>query len=155
MRLTNGQKKGLHAAARQAGLDEAAYRLVLRNLAGVSSSTDARFTRISFITCMAFFEEAAGGTLRGCTPRYWQGEMESARPADGLLWRIRRDAKALGWDEADLDRFLASAKMSSGRHVSLAGAPAVWLVKVLQALKAMCGRQEAAANPGTPDKMPF
>jgi len=145
MRLTAGQKKGIHAAARQAGFDEAAYRLVLRNLAGVSSSLDARFTRISFITCMAFFEETAGGTLRGNTPRYWQREMEAARPADGLLWRIRSDAKALGWDEADLDRFLASAKMSSGRHASLADAPAVWLVKVLEALKAMRGRRKAAA----------
>lgn len=142
MRLTNGQKKALHAAAREAHLDDAGYRTALRNLAGVGSATDPRATREGFISVMAFFEHEAGGRLHGCDAGYWQKEMETARPADALLWRIRRDAAALGWAEADLDAFVAGPRMSGGRFARLADAPAPWLVKILEALKAMRGRQE-------------
>jgi len=141
--LTNGQKKALHAAAGQAGLDDAGYRTALRNFARVKTSTDARITRVGFISVMAYFEYEAGGRLKGCDAGYWQREMATARPADALLWRIRSDAKALGWTQADLDAFVAGPNMSGGRFTTLDETPAVWLVKVLEAMKAMRGRQRA------------
>lgn len=141
MRLTNGQKKALHAAAREAHLDDAGYRTALRNLAGVGSATDPRATREGFISVMAFFEHEAGGRLHGCDAGYWQKEMETARPADALLWRIRSDARALGWTAADLNAFLAGPRMSGGRFASIGSTPAVWLVKILEALKAMRARR--------------
>jgi len=146
VRLTNGQKKALHAAARQAGLDDAGYRTALRNFAGVRTAADPGVTRVGFISVMAFLEHTSGGRLTGCDAGYWQGEMATARPADALLWRIRRDAVALGWNEAHLNEFLASDRMSSGRFTRIEETPAVWLVKVLEALKAMRARHGVAAG---------
>jgi len=146
MRLTNGQKKALHAVARQAGLNNVAYRLVLRNLAGVDSAASPRWRREDFIMIMGLFEKGAGGQLKGNAPGYWRDELRLARPGDALRVRIRREAAAMGWTEGDLDRFVASNRMSSGQFASIDDAPAEWLVKVLEAVKAMKTREQGAGN---------
>jgi len=142
MRLSIGQKTGLHAAARQAGLNEDQYRLVLRRLAGVDSAADPKWRRRDFIACMAFFEAKAGGRLRGNTAGYWRDELRAARPGDALRHRVRREARRLGWTDADLNRFLASRRCSSGRFACIEDAPPEWLVRLLEALKAMAERRE-------------
>ena len=90
--LTNGQKKALHLAARAAGVDEPARRLIQRNVGGFHSAADRTATRQGYIAVMAFYERACGGQLEGFTKGYWTAEDERANPADALVFRIRREA---------------------------------------------------------------
>lgn len=135
--LTNGQKKALHCAAREAGLDREAYRLVIRNVGGFESAADKTAGRAGFIAVMAFFEARCGGRLRGRTQDYWAAENAKANPRDPLVYKIRQVAAALGMDAAALDDFLASPHCSSGLYATLDEAPARWLAKLLEGLKAI------------------
>jgi len=144
--LSNGQKRALHAAARQAGLTEAERRLVQRNVGGFHSAADRTATREGFIAVMAFLEARCGGRLNGCGEGYWRGQDAAANPLDRLRWRIRREAEARGWTEADAEAFLASRHMSGGACRLLAEAPAYWLTRLLQALIEMNRRAVGTAG---------
>jgi len=132
--LTNGQKKSLHSAARQAGFDDHARRMVQRNIGGFESASDPSVTREGFISCMAFFENHCGGQLRGCTPGYWTNEESRANPIDPLVHRINCEAQALDMSPRQLDEFVAGKHMTNGKYDTLAACPAYWLRRVLQAL---------------------
>ena len=66
MALTNNQKRAIHCAARQAGIDprkqEDTYRLVLWNVGGFRSAADRSARRNGYIAVMAFFEELKFGS---------------------------------------------------------------------------------------------
>lgn len=139
--LTNGQKKALHSAARQAGLSDEMRRSVQRRLGGFYSAADRTATRWGFLAVMAFLERQAGGRLRGNTAGYWQEACEKERPEDALRFKARALGAELGMDGGDLDRFLASDRVSGGRARDLASAPRWALRKLVEALKAMRERQ--------------
>ena len=143
--LTNGQKKALHCAARQAGLDRDAYKLVIRNVGGFASAADKTANRYGFLAAMAFFEARCGGCLRGNTPGYWAAENGKANPRDPLVYRIREVAGELGMNAAALDDFLAGPHCSSGLYASLDEAPTRWLAKLLEGLKAIHKKRTAAS----------
>jgi len=142
MALTNGQKRALHAAARQAGVTEMERRFIQRNLGGFHSAADRTATRLGFIRVMAHYEDACSGRLRGCTPRYWRSQADAARPGDALRFACRRQAEALGWPAERLDAFLAGPHMSGGRAASVAAAGPYWLHRLLDALNAMLARRQ-------------
>ena len=147
--LTNGQKKALHCAARQAGLDRDAYKLVIRNVGGFQSAADKTASREGFIAAMAFFEARSGGRLRGNTPGYWAAENDRANPRDPVIYRLRQLADSLGMDRRSLDDFLAGPHCSSGLYRSLDEAPVRSLVKLLEGLKAISHRRHQR-NPAAP-----
>ena len=140
MALTNGQKRALHAAARQAGVDEDQRRIIQRNVGGFYSAADKTASRQGFIAVMAFYERRCGGALEGNTAGYWQAENDKANPTDGLVFACRKIAGRLGLSNGQLDAFLAGRHMSCGACQSLEGAPAYWLRKLLEGLKAIEGR---------------
>ena len=145
MSLTNGQKRAIHCAAREAGIDsrtdEDSYRLVLWNVGGFHSAADRTASRQGFIAVMAFFEQRAGGGLTGCTFDYWADEDAKANPRDPIIYRIKRIAAGLGMDDQGIEDFMESRHMSSGAYRRLEDAPTRWLVKLLEALKAMQRRR--------------
>lgn len=146
MSLTNGQKRAIHAAARQARIDprrqEDRYRLVLRNVGGFHSAADRTATRYGFVCCMAFFEERAGGRLHGNTPGYWAEAEKAETPLDALRFKVGRLADDLGWSPTDVDSFLASDRLSRGVCRSVRTAPKAWLWRLVEALKAIKARRE-------------
>jgi len=146
MKLSRRQLAAIHRAAQAAGYDDARYRLVLQNLAGVRSAKDPRLSRAGFIRVMAFFEGESKGVLPGFTAGYWRDQDRGVDPAASLRVACRRAALALGWTDADLDAFLASARCSNGRFRALADAPAYWLSRALDALKAMAKRRDAVTQ---------
>lgn len=142
--LTAGQKKALHCAARQAGLDRDGYTMVIRNVGGFDSAADRTAGREGFIAAMAFFEARCGGRLAGNTPGYWAAEHARANPRDGLLYRIRQVAGALGMSPQALDEFLHGPHCSSGLYATLDEAPVRWLAKLLEGLKAIQRQRQPA-----------
>lgn len=148
MALTNGQKRAVHAAARQAGVNDDQRRVIQRNVGGFHSAADLTATRYGYVQVMAVLEEFAGGTLRGNTPGYWLAEARAAQPDDALRFAIRRQQRLLGWSDEQLDAFVASDHMSSGACASVGAAGRYWLHRLLDALKAMRSRQEM------PDRRP-
>ena len=139
--LTNGQKKALHSAARQIGLADELRRSVQRRLGGFYSAADRTATRHGFLAVMAFLEGQAGGRLRGNTHGYWQAAYEKEDPESALRYKARALGADLGMDPGDLDRFVASDRVSGGRAADLASAPRWALRKLVEALKAMRERQ--------------
>jgi len=134
MALTDGQKKALHSAARQAGFSDPDRRLVQQNIGGFYSAADRTASREGFIAVMAFYEGHCGGRLAGCTPGYWASEDAKANPTDSMVHRINCEAKALGMSPRQLDAFVAGSHMTNGKFDTLAACPAYWLRRVLQAL---------------------
>jgi hypothetical protein len=147
--LTNGQKKALHCAARQIGLADEMRRSVQRRLGGFYSAADKTATRWGFLAVMAFFETQAGGRLRGNTAGYWQRAYEKEDPESALRYKARALGADLGMDAGDLDRFVASDRVSGGRARGLATAPRWALRKLVEALKAMRERQSGVRNSET------
>jgi len=138
--LTNGQKKALHCAARRLDLPDDVRRMVQWNVGGFYSAADKTASRQGFIAAMAFYEARQDGWMPGYTPGYWGDEDAKANPADGLRYRCRRLAGELGMDSARLDAFIAGERMSRGGCDGIADAPAYWLRRCLEALKAMRAR---------------
>lgn len=144
--LTNGQKRALHVAAREAGLTEEERRIVQRTVGGFHSAADRTATRVGFIRVMAHYEELCGGRLSGKTRGYWASQSDRADPLDAMRYAIREQANLLGWRPEQVDRFLASDHMSSGRYRRVRDAPAYWLHRLLSALKVLVAREEVATQ---------
>ena len=144
MRLSNKQKMLLHVAAAQAGVSEDDRRMIQRNVGGFHSAADTTTTREGFIAVMAFYESRAGGALRGFTRGYWQGQDAQANPTDALVHRVRQEAYRMGMSDRQLDLFIAGPHMSGGACESVETAPAYWLRRCLEALKAIGARRIAA-----------
>lgn len=146
MALTNNQKRAIHCAARQAGIDprkqEDTYRLVLWNVGGFRSAADRSARRNGYIAVMAFFEERAGGQLKGASPGYWTDQDAKANPRDAIIYNIEQEAAALGMSREQCDGFLAGSHCSSGQYESLDEAPTRWLVKCLEGLKQIRKRRQ-------------
>jgi len=138
--LTNGQKKALHVAAKQAGVPEDMRRTIQHQIGGFHSAADRLASRYGFICCMAFYEDRAGGSLAGCTPGYWAGERERENPESAVRHAILAEMAALGWTRGQLDEWAGGPHMS-GAGGGLDGLSAYWLGRVLQGLKAMRARQ--------------
>jgi len=148
MSLAHGQIKALHVAARQVGLDEADRRLIQRNIGGFYSAADKTASRQGFIAVMAFLEKRAGGQLGRADSGYWEGENKKANPTDSLIHAIRTQALAMAWTDIDVDRFLASKHLTGGAFATVAEAPAYWLGRLLDALKAIAKRRAADKSRG-------
>lgn len=140
MELTSGQKQALHAAARQAGVDDNDRRMIMRNVGGFSSCADKTITRQGFIAVMAFLEKMADGQLKGSQRDYWLSQDRAANPTDALVHRLRKEAGYIMMDDAALNAFLASPKMSSGRYTDITQCPIYWLRRCIEAVKAMAKR---------------
>jgi len=150
MTLSNGQKKALHAAARELGMNDDERRTIQRGVGGFDSAASPKATRRGFIACMAFFEDhAAGKRICGFSQGYWAEQDREANPADALLWRCRNLASQMGWFEGDLDKFIAGEHMSNGAAPNLGLASAYWLGRTVSALQAMIGRKATKATKGT------
>jgi len=141
MNLSNKQKMLLHVAAAQAGVTEDQRRVIQRNVGGFHSAADRTCTREGFIAVMAFYEARCGGSLRSFSAGYWAGQDAKANPTDALVCRVRREAHGLGMNDQMLDLFIAGPHMSSGACESVATAPAYWLRRCLEALKAIARRR--------------
>jgi hypothetical protein len=98
---TKLQIKTAAIAARQAGLDDAARYLVLRQIPNAKydrtgkashdpSSTSKRLTNLDFEQYMAIVEAHAGGRLKDFPTGYWRGK------AGDELARMRHFALAIG-----------------------------------------------------------
>jgi hypothetical protein len=142
--LTIGQKKGLHSAARQAGYDDDARRMIQKNIGGFSSAADKTASREGYIAVMAFYEGHCNGQLNGCTPGYWASEDERANPTDAITHRINCEAQALDMSPQQLDQFVAGKHMTDGKFDTLAACSAYWLHRVLQALLEIRKRRRLA-----------
>lgn len=144
MSLTNGQKKALHAVARQAGLNDEQRRVLQKGIGGHVSAADRAWTRAEFIRVMAHYErEYCGGEIRGNMPRYWQDQLAALGPNDSLVWRIRQEAAGLPdpMTDAQVDAFLA--RMTGSEIAKVADANAYWLSRLIEGLKALRKRREA------------
>jgi len=138
MTLSIGQKRALHVAAREAGVeDDGQRRIIQYNLGGFSSAREPTAHREGFLAVMAFYERRAGGQLGHAAPGYWQYEDAKANPLDGLRHRARTLAGRLGLDDLSLDRFVSGRRMTNGLYQDLAECPAYWLRRVIEGLKAM------------------
>jgi hypothetical protein len=152
MSLTNGQKKALHSAARQAGLNDDQRRMIQKGIGGFDSAAAAGWGRDGFLRVMAHYEQQyCDGCLRGCTPHYWRDQARGARPADRLLFAIRREAAGLPepMTDSQVDAFLA--RMSGGKESDARASGVYWLSRLLDALKALGERRrrEVAAEIGS------
>ena len=140
--LTRKQKMLLHVAAKEAGVDEPARRVIQRNVGGFYSAADKTATHEGFAAVMAHYEHLAGKQLARFSAGYWRDADQANRrkaeggpaPTDRLKWRIAREAEAMGMTNDDVDRFLSSDKMSSGLFLTVADADAYWLNRLLQSL---------------------
>ncbi len=152
MKLSMKQIRMLHVIPRRLGLDDAARRMIQANVGGCASAADPAWTREGFIAVVAHYERAAGGQLAGFSAAYWADQDGTAGPGDSLRWRIRREAREIGLTDSQLESFLAGPHMTCGDHRRLDDAPAYWLARLLEGLKAMKrrhwtpGRQRAAGG---------
>ncbi len=135
--LTRKQKMMLHVVPARLGVDDVDRMVIQRNIGGFLSAADKTASHEGFAAVMAFYEGKAGGRLQGHTRGYWKAQHdrnETRGPNDRLLWRIRREAGPLGLGDGEINAFLASEHMSSGRHSDVNTASAYWLRRLLQAL---------------------
>ncbi|MBE3096981.1 MAG: hypothetical protein IMZ44_07605 [Planctomycetes bacterium] len=157
MKLSNRQKQSAVLAAKAAGLSTEHRHMVQASILGVESLT-ADVDRHKFIRLMAYFEEhtadevldggefaVGGGRCPGFSPGYWAAEAARSNPASAILYKVRAEGRRLGMGDEDLDRFLASDRCSSGRESRITQAPVGWLVRLLEALKAIRQREEVHA----------
>lgn len=145
MKLSRAQKTSAVLAAKAAGLSEEHRHMVQAAILGVESLT-ADVDRHKFIRLMAYHEAHANGRCPGFSAGYWAAEAARSSPASALLYKVRDEGRRLGMTDADLDRFLASDRCSSGRCASVASATVGWLVRLVEALKAMADRRQFDAD---------
>jgi len=143
MKLSPKQIRSLHWAARQAGYKSDAMRHSIQlNIGGTYSAADRTWTRQGFIAVMAFYEDACEGQLINSDPGYWRAESDKASPTDTLLYKVSQLRERLGWTAQRLDTFVASNHLTSGRYARVADAPAYWLRRLIEALKAILSRED-------------
>lgn len=140
--LTNGQKRALHAAAREAGIEEWARREIQQRIGGFYSAADRSASREGYIAVMAFYESRCGGRLSHSSPGYWAGEDARANPTDALAHKAVALARGLGLSPEQLDDWIAGPHMSSGAAPNVQDASAYWLRRAIEGLKAI-GRRRA------------
>lgn len=99
--ISKEQIKALRTCVSRAGLDEPAYRLMLRNLADVASCKD--LSQIGYEDCMAFLEDQGGSTeMRWRTIVATRGTLAGTRMVhkiNELFADYERLAEALGVPE--------------------------------------------------------
>lgn len=144
--LTNRQKMLLHRVPQALGVDDAQRRVIQRNVGGFHSAADTTASHEGFCAVMAFYEGRAGGTLDGFTAGYWQAahqrnEAGGGHSTERLARRIRLLAAEMGWTLGDAEALLVSDHCSSGQAKRLDEAPAYWLSRLLDAMKAIAARQ--------------
>lgn len=154
MKLSNKQKMLLHVVPAKLGITEAERRVIQRNVGGFHSAADKTCTREGFVKVMAFYESRSPERcLPGGTPGWWAAEKDKAAgPDDSLVRRCRQEAFKLGWSEQQMNLFLAGKHMSTGRYRSVDDATRYWLIRLLEAMKAIKKREGAAANSANPKK---
>jgi len=146
MRLSNKQKQALHSAARAAGVNDVSRRTIQWNVGGFYSAADATCSREGFIAVMAFYEtQYLQGCVPGFTAGYWARQDREANPTDAVLHRIEQLRAALGLPKDKLDEFIHGPHFTRGLYRGIDELPAVWLRKLLEALKAIARRKGAAA----------
>ena len=142
MKLSNKQKAMLHWVPAKLGISNTERRIIQRNVGGFYSAADKTCTREGFIAVMAFYESKfSDRRIPTFSVGYWDKENTKASADDTIIFRIRSEAAALGWTDVDVDLFLASKHCSSGLYKSIDEAPMYWLVRLLEALKAMHNRE--------------
>jgi len=148
MKLSNKQKMLLHTVPNGLGITNAERRVIQRNVGGFYSAADKTCTREGFVAVMAFYESRAPGhCLPGGTPDWWAGEAEKTPgPNDSLIRRVRQEAFKIGWTEQQTMLFLCGKHMSNTVYQSINDAPKYWLIRLMEAIKAIRKREGFAAN---------
>ncbi len=138
----------LHTVPAGLGITEAERRIIQRNVGGFFSAADKTCTREGFVAVMAFYESRApGNCLPGGTPGWWAAQVEkNSEPNDSLIRRIRQEAFKMGWSEQQIVLFLSGKHMSNTSYPSINDAPRYWLIRLLEAIKAIRKREGSAAN---------
>jgi len=138
--MTNQQLTLIHAARRQLGLDEADYREILANIAGVKSSKD--LTNKSFEDVMAHLEHRGFRHL-GQPADYWRSKtFRRGIDADARqLHKIAELAAAVdNYDMAGLIRRVTKGRCGRPEDCNFKEANAV-----IEMLKSISRRQEQEA----------
>lgn len=147
MELSRKQKMLLHTAATAAGFtDDEQRRVVQYNVGGAWSARDRTWTRQGFVAVMAFYEQRCGGRLDGFTAGYWGGEDLAANDTASMLHRVGELAAELSLAPDKLDEFIAGDHFTRGQYQHVGDLPAVWLRKLIEALKAISRRRNGTAK---------
>ncbi len=148
MKLSNKQKMLLHTVPAGLGITEAERRIIQRNVGGFFSAADKTCTRAGFVAVMAFYESRAPGRcLPGGTPDWWAAEAEKTPgPNDSLIRKVRAEAFKLGWTEQQIMPFLCGKHMSNTAYQSINDAPRYWLIRLLEAIKAIRKREGSTVD---------
>jgi hypothetical protein len=132
---TANQLKLIHIAARQLDLDDADYRLVLRNVAKVESAKE--LDNVSFEDVMACFE-GAGFRMPKEAEDYWRNKvaLRSRFATSREVFEIRRLAEKVMYDLPGLCR-----KFSAGRTWEPSKLSRDEASKLIEMLKACATRE--------------
>ena len=144
------EMKLIHVAYRQAGLDEAQYRMVLRNVAGVDSAKS--LSQVDLENVMAVFED--GGFRHAGKPADCWRAVVARRGSwcgERQVYLIEELAKEQPYDLAGMCRRFSGDRASRPDKLYPREAS-----KLIEALKAICWRQNAgdqtSREPGEPDR---
>lgn len=137
---TTQQFKLIHVAARQAGLDDGMYRMVLRNVGGVKSSKE--LTQAGFEDVMAVFEDCGFREI-GKPPTYWRDKVSIRGVFCGerMARKITELAAEQGYALAGLCR-----RFSEGRVEGVDKLKPREAWKLIEMLKAVVDRTKHTAS---------
>jgi len=137
---TTQQFRLIHVAARQAGLDDGLYRLVLRNVGGVKSSKE--LTQAGFEDVMAVFEDSGFREI-GKPPTYWRDKVSIRGVFCGerMARKITELAAEQGYALAGLCRRFSNDRVEGVDKLKPRQA---W--KLIEMLKAVVDRNQQAAS---------
>jgi hypothetical protein len=146
---TKGQIIAIQTAKRALKLSDPAYRMILRNVGGVESST--LLTNEAFDQVMAVFEES-GFQSHPAGPTYWRDK--AARGGDRAAWKLRQLAGQTGIDAEGF-----SARMSKKRTRTPESLTPRERYNAIEGLKKIAQRDGADAvpllTPEVLDDIPF
>jgi hypothetical protein len=143
---TGQQIKVIHVAARQVGLDDAAYRLVLKNVTGKESSKDLDNRGIEDL--LAVFEDL-GWRDPGRAETYWRDKVSLRGRFAGarLVFRINELAPKQKYDLAGLCRKVSDDRTEFPRNLTPAEG-----MRLLVILQDVIERQKAKDGSGGSDE---